>query len=261
MVRESRRYDFGASRKAPKTKETRSKERTDDAWPTPEPPNRRAQPWGSAMAEPCRRRSSAIPWPSPGAGRGALSGVADSSFSRQPSTFQGVRRLKRPLNPIKQAPLCPYPSYLPIQDPMTIIRLRCFEKNPEDQGNTLKRANRRRLADPRAPQQASSAMGLGHGRALQTQELSHPMAEPRCWAGGPIWGRGQFVFSTAFDVSRCSEAQTTSESYQTSTVVSVSKLSSHPRPNDHHTPSVLREKPRRPRKHAQKSESTTPGRP
>src|SRR5436190_18010613 len=48
-----------------KLKETRSKERTDDAWPTPEPPNRGAWPWGSAMAEPRRHRVSAIQWPCP----------------------------------------------------------------------------------------------------------------------------------------------------------------------------------------------------
>src|SRR2546430_17621428 len=59
-VQESRSYEFGASRKAPKTKETLSKERTDAAWPTPEPPNRGARPCGSAMAELRRQRSSAI---------------------------------------------------------------------------------------------------------------------------------------------------------------------------------------------------------
>src|SRR5437588_317609 len=52
-----------------KPKDTRRKGRNDDAWPSPEPPNWGARLWGSAIAEPCRCRSSAIPWPSsPGAG-------------------------------------------------------------------------------------------------------------------------------------------------------------------------------------------------
>src|SRR5436189_276364 len=57
-----------------KPKETRSKERTDDAWLTPEPPSRGAWPWGTAMAEPCRSRGLAIPWPSPNKRRGPHSG-------------------------------------------------------------------------------------------------------------------------------------------------------------------------------------------
>src|SRR3954467_14067794 len=63
-----------------KPKETRSKERTDDEWPTPEPPNKGARPCGSAMAEPCRRRGSAIPWPSPRKGRGPHSGSPTVRF-------------------------------------------------------------------------------------------------------------------------------------------------------------------------------------
>src|SRR3954469_1969963 len=93
-------------------------------------------------------------------------------------------------------------------------------KAPKTKGSALKRANRRRMADPRAPQQGSSAMWVGHGRALQTQRLSHPMAEPLGWAGDPLPGPQQFAFSTSFDVSRCLEGQTTSESYETRTVVS-----------------------------------------
>src|SRR5947208_2158654 len=51
-----------------KPKDTHPKGRNDDAWPSPEPPNWGARLWGSAIAEPRRRRSSAIPWPSsPGA--------------------------------------------------------------------------------------------------------------------------------------------------------------------------------------------------
>src|SRR5438270_253777 len=79
-VQESCSYEFGASRKAPKTKETLSKERTDAAWPTPEPPNRGARPCGSAMAELRRQRSSAIPWPSSSKGRGPPSGSPTVRF-------------------------------------------------------------------------------------------------------------------------------------------------------------------------------------
>src|SRR5437588_3388229 len=85
--------------------------------------------------------------------------VPDSSFSRRSSTFRGVWRVKRPLNPTKQGPLRPYRRDLRNGSRITFIRLRCFEKSPENQGNTLKKANRRRLADPRAPQQGSSANG------------------------------------------------------------------------------------------------------
>src|SRR5436190_1792834 len=63
-----------------KPKETRSKERTDDAWPTPEPPSRGARPCGSAMAEPRRHRGSAIPWPSPSKGRGPPAGSPTARF-------------------------------------------------------------------------------------------------------------------------------------------------------------------------------------
>src|SRR5438270_422410 len=63
-----------------KPKEARSKERTDDAWPPPGRPNRRARPYGSAMAEPCRHRGSAIPWPSPSKGRGPPAGSPTARF-------------------------------------------------------------------------------------------------------------------------------------------------------------------------------------
>src|SRR4051812_45409881 len=66
--------------KPQKPKRSRSKERTDDEWPTPEPPNRGARPCGSAMAEPCRRRGSAIPWPSPSLGRGPPAGSPTARF-------------------------------------------------------------------------------------------------------------------------------------------------------------------------------------
>src|SRR5436190_1584633 len=81
------------------------------------------------------------------------------------------------------------------------------------------------------------------------------------WAGDPLLGPRQFVFAIPLDISRCLEGQTTSESYETRTVASVSKRASQLFKNHDHTTSVLREKPRKPRKHAQKSEPTTLGRP
>src|SRR3954468_12894853 len=75
--------------------------------------------------------------------------------------------------------------------------------------------------------------------------------------GDPLLGRRQPVSSTSFDVLRCLEGQTTSESHETRTVVFVLKIASHRFKNHVHTTSVLREKPQKPRKHAQKGEPTT----
>src|SRR3954465_14269079 len=102
--------------------------------------------------------------------------------------------------------------------------------------------NQRRLADPRAPQQGSSAMWVGHARAPQTQGLGHPMAEPQLRAGDPLLGPRQPVSAIPFDVSRCLECQTTSESYETRTVVFVLKIASQRFKNYVDTTSVLREK-------------------
>src|SRR3954467_8031232 len=66
--------------KRQKPKEARSKKRIDGAWPTPEPPSRGARPCGLAMAEPRRRRGSAIPWPSPIWSRGPPAGSPTVRF-------------------------------------------------------------------------------------------------------------------------------------------------------------------------------------
>src|SRR5436190_554918 len=106
---------------------------------------------------------------------------------------------------------------------------------------------------------------LGHGGrpwpslADAGARPSHGRAPER--AGDPLLGPRQPVSVISFDVSRCLEGQTTSESYETRTVVFVSKIASQRFKNHVHTTSVLREKPRKPRKHAQKSKPTTPGRP
>src|SRR5436190_1677452 len=106
---------------------------------------------------------------------------------------------------------------------------------------------------------------LGHGGqpwpSLADTEARPSNGRAPVRLGDPLLGPRQPVSSTSFDISRCLEGQTTSESYETRTVVFVSKIASHRFKNHVHTTSVLREKPRKPRKHAQKGEPTTPGRP
>src|SRR2546430_17173 len=104
-------------------------------------------------------------------------------------------------------------------------------------------------------------MGVGHGRASQTLRLGHPNGRAPVRLGDPLLGPRQPVPLTSFDVSRCSEGDTNSESYGTRTDVGGSQIAKNKIENHLHTTSVLREKPRKPRKHAQKSEPTTLGRP
>src|SRR3954471_5185614 len=68
---------------------------------------------------------------------------------------------------------------------------------------------------------------------------SHGRAPVR--AGDPLLGPRQPVFAIPFNVSRCLEGQKTSESYETRTVVSVTKTDSQRFKNHIHTTSVLRE--------------------
>src|SRR5438128_1035661 len=60
-------------------------------------------------------------------------------------------------------------------------------KAPKTKGYAHKRTKRRPLAEPRAPQVGSSAMGLGHSRAPQTQSSATPWPRPR-WGWGPPTG-------------------------------------------------------------------------
>src|SRR3954466_10006422 len=60
-------------------------------------------------------------------------------------------------------------------------------KAPKTKRYAREKAKRRRMAEPRAPQLGSSAIGLGHGRAPQTRELGHHMAELP-WGRGPPAG-------------------------------------------------------------------------
>src|SRR5438270_253773 len=72
--------------------------------------------------------------------------------------------------------------------------------------------------------------------------------------GDPLLGPRQFVSSTFFDVSSCFEGQNTFPTRRSSDLASVSKRPSQRFKNHVHTSSVLREKPRKPRKRSQKSE-------
>src|SRR3954468_20448321 len=103
------------------------------------------------------------------------------------------------------------------------------------------------------------------------------MAEPRRHRGSAIpWpspqghplGQGtphrvpdQPFLMIPFDVSRCLEGQTTSESYETGTVVSVSKIATQRFKNHIDPTSVLREKPRKPKDTRRKGETTAHDRP
>src|SRR4051812_31457838 len=66
---------------------------------------------------------------------------------------------------------------------------------------------------------------------------SHGRAPAR--AGDPLLGPRQPVSAISFDVSRCLEGQTTSESYETRTVMSVSKIASQRFENHIDATSVL----------------------
>src|SRR5436190_166407 len=213
------------------------------------------------MAEPCRRRGSAIPWPSLSNGQGTPCWVPDSPFRRYPSTFRGVWRVKRPLNPTKQGPLRPYRRELHNGLRITSIRLRCFEKSPENQRKRAQKSEPTTHGRPPSPPTGE----LGHvGRPWPSPadtgaRPSHGRAPVR--AGDPILGPRQSVSAISFDVLRCFESQTTSESYETRTVVSVSKIASQRFKNHIDPTSVLREKPQKPKDTRRKGETTAHDRP
>src|SRR4051812_11435643 len=154
---------------------------------------------------------------------------------------------KRPLNPTKQGPLRPYRRELRNGWRITSIRLRCFEKSPENQRKHAQKSEPTMPGRPPSP----PAGELGHvGRPWTSPadagaRPSHGRAP--IWAGDPILGPRQRVSAISFDVSRCLEGQTTSESYETRTVASVSKRASQRFENHIDPTSVLREKPRKPK--------------
>src|SRR5436190_1379216 len=88
---------------------------------------------------------------------------------------------------------------------------------------------------------------LGHGGrpwpSLADTEARPSNGRAPVKAGDLLLGPRQPVSSMFFDVSRCLEGQTTSESYETRTVAAVSKRASQRFKNHDHTTSVLREKP------------------
>src|SRR3954468_18782178 len=169
--------------------------------------------------------------------------VPDSPFRRYPSTFRGVWRVKRPLNPMKHGLLRPYRRELRNSLRIMLIRLRCFEKSPENQRKRAQKSEPTTNGRPPSPPTGE----LGHvGRPWPSPadagaRPSHGRAPVR--AGDPILGPRQPVFAIPFDVSRCSEGQTTSESYEIRTIVFVSKIASQRFKNHIDTTSVPREKP------------------
>src|SRR2546430_2732027 len=82
--------------------------------------------------------------------------VPDSSFPRHSSSFLLIIRLP------PRSTLSPYTTLFRSRRDLrngsriTFIRVRCFEKSPENQGNALKRANRRCLTYPRHTHQLKS---------------------------------------------------------------------------------------------------------
>src|SRR3954463_9095185 len=84
----------------------------------------------------------------------------------------------------------------------------------------------------------------------------HPLGQ-----GTPYRVPDQPFLMIPFDVSRCLEGQTTSESYEIRTVASVSKIASQRFKNHVDLTSVLREKPRKPKDTRRKGETTAHDRP
>src|SRR2546430_11312159 len=90
--------------------------------------------------------------------QGDLFWVPDSSFLRRSSTFRGVWRVKRPLNPTKQGPLRPYRGDLRNGSRIMFIRVRCFEKSRSKQQTSELKSHSNRLSDPLLAQQSSSTI-------------------------------------------------------------------------------------------------------
>src|SRR5204862_876976 len=85
-------------------------------------------------------------------------GVRDHTCPLPPSTFRGVWRVKRPLNPTKQGLLRPYRRELRNGSRITSIRLRCFEKSPENQRKHAQKSEPTTPGRPPSP----PAGELGH---------------------------------------------------------------------------------------------------
>src|SRR5204863_8373910 len=148
---------------------------------------------------------------------------------------------------MKQGPLRPYRRELRNGSRITSIRLQCFEKSPENQRKRAQKSEPTTNGRPPSPPTGE----LSHvGRPWPSPadagaRPSHGRAPVK--AGDPILGPRQPVWAISFDVSRCLEGQTTSESYETRTVASVSKRASQRFENQIDPTSVLREKHRKPK--------------
>src|SRR5436189_208877 len=122
--------------------------------------------------------------------------VPDSSFLRRPSTFRGVWRVKRPLNPTKQGPLRPYRRDLRNGSRIMFIRPRCFEKSPKNQRKYTRKGKTTTPGRPPSP----PAGELGHvGRPWPSPadtgaRPSHGRAP--VMAGDPLQGPRQPVSTT-----------------------------------------------------------------
>src|SRR3954469_9629810 len=103
------------------------------------------------------------------------------------------------------------------------MRLRCFEKSPENQRKHAQKGESTARGRPPSP----PAGELGHvGRPWPSPAdtgawPSHGRAPSG--AGDPLLGPLQPVSAISFDILRRLEGQMTSESYETRTVVSISK--------------------------------------
>src|SRR5438045_3496042 len=154
---------------------------------------------------------------------------------------------KRPLNPTKQGPLCPYRRSLRNGSRIASIRLRGLRKSPENQRKRAKKSEPTTHGRPPSPPTGE----LGHvGRPWPSPadagaRPSHGRAPVK--AGDPLLGPRQPVSAISFDVLTCLDDQTISESYETKTVASVSKIAPQRLKNHIDMTSVLREKLQKPK--------------
>src|SRR3954468_3757526 len=198
------------------------------------------------MAEPCRHKGSAIPWPSPQGhplGQGTPYRIPDQPFLMIP--FDVSRCLEdqttsesyetRTVVSVSKIASQRFKNHV-----HTTSVLREKPRKPKE------RAQKSEPTTPGRPPSPPTGE-LGHvGRPWPSPtdagaRPSHGRAPER--AGDPLLGPRQPVFAIPFDVSRCSEGQTTSESYEIRTIVFVSKIASQRFKNHIDTTSVPREKP------------------
>src|SRR3954467_472398 len=193
-VQESRRYNFGASRKAPKTKGVTLKRANRRRLADPRAPQQGSSAMWVGHGRASQTQGLGHPMAEPQKGQGTPCWVPDSPFSRYPSTFRGVWRVKRPLNPTKQGPLRPYRRELRNGSRITSIRLWCFEKSPENQRSPAQKSEPTTPGRPPTPQAGGPAhMGRQWPSLADTGvRPSHGRAPER--AGDPLLGPRQPVF-------------------------------------------------------------------